>query len=487
MRVIGKTASIAIHSQPPAAKVVSTNPPRTDQRMFASYDTDMAKTKVLREWSLEKSTQFYSKAVELMPGGVSSPVRSFKSVGLTPVFVQSGQGAYLKDADGNRYIDYVMSYGPLILGHAHPAVRVAVAKQLSRGSSFGCCSPLEIELAETITRAVPSIEMVRFVNSGTEAAMSAIRLARGVTGREVIIKMAGGYHGHVDAMLVSAGSGATTHGVPSSPGILQSVAQSTVVVEFNDIAALKGAFEAHGGRVAAVMMEPIMGNIGVVLPRQDYLRQVRDLCRANGALLIFDEVMTGFRVSFSGAQGLFGVMPDITCLGKVIGGGLPTGAYGGSKALMNHISPAGPIYQAGTLSGNPLAMAAGLATLQYLNPDDPYAPLALLGRRLEEGLAAAAENAGVPIRTARSGSMFTPFFVPRGGDSGTPITHYSDALKCDTRAYAVFFKSMLEQGVMLPPSQFEAWFISAAHTMDDIEATISKAKTAFERCAAEAA
>ncbi len=443
----------------------------------------MAKAKVKTGISFEKSSKLYSRAVDLMPGGVSSPVRSFKSVGLAPVFVQSGHGAYLKDVDGNRYIDYVMSYGPLILGHAHPALRAALAKQLGKGTSFGCCSPLEIELAEMITHAFASIEMVRFVNSGTEAAMSAIRLARGATGREIIIKMAGGYHGHVDAMLVSAGSGATTHGVPSSPGILRSSAQSTVVVPFNDISALQAAFDAHSGAIAAVMMEPIMGNIGVVLPEQDYLRKVRDLCRSAGALLIFDEVMTGFRVSFSGAQGLYGVMPDITCLGKIIGGGLPVGAYGGSRKLMNQISPAGPVYQAGTLSGNPLAMAAGLATLQALDPESPYAPLALMGKRLEEGLIAAADNAGVPVAVARAGSMLTLFFLPRHADAGATISNYADALTCDTAAYACFFTSMLEQGVMLPPSQFEAWFISAAHTMDDIEDTITKAGTALNRCA----
>lgn len=443
----------------------------------------MAKVRVKTDVSFDKSRALYNRAVELMPGGVSSPVRSFKSVGLAPVFVQSGQGAYLKDVDGNRYIDYVMSYGPLILGHAHPALRAAVAKQLAKGTSFGCSSPLEVELAELITHAFASMEMVRFVNSGTEAAMSAIRLARGVTGREIIIKMAGGYHGHVDAMLVSAGSGATTHGVPSSPGILRSSAQSTVVVQFNDLAALQKALDAHAGAVAAVMMEPIMGNIGVVLPQQDYLRKVRDLCRTSGALLIFDEVMTGFRVSFSGAQGLYGLMPDITCLGKIIGGGLPVGAYGGSRSLMNHISPAGPVYQAGTLSGNPLAMAAGLATLQALDPESPYAELALMGKRLEDGLIAAAKRHGVPARVVRSGSMLTLFFLSSDNRMDA-ITNYADALTCDTSVFACFFKSMLEQGVMLPPSQYEAWFISAAHTMDDIDATIAKADKALADCAA---
>ncbi len=441
-----------------------------------------------------KSAEFYARALELMPGGVSSPVRSFKSVGLSPVFIKSGQGAYLTDVDANHYIDYVMSYGPLICGHAHPAVRAAVSKQIGRGSTFGCCSPLEVELAQIITTAFGSMEMIRFVNSGTEAAMSAIRLARGVTGRKAIIKMAGGYHGHMDAMLVSAGSGATTHGVPSSPGVLPRVAESTIVVPFNDLPAIEAALASQAGDVAAIIVEPIMGNIGVVLPRQDYLRTLRDLCHAAGALLIFDEVMTGFRVGYSGAQSLYGVMPDITCLGKIIGGGLPVGAYGGSAAIMNHVSPAGPIYQAGTLSGNPLAMAAGLATLRLLDPQEPYGQLELLGRRLADGLAAAAAAQGIPVTVARSGSMLTLFFTGSAPASATVgaahtsagaksiISNYADALMCDTRDYARFFSAMLEQGIMLPPSQFEAWFISAAHTPDDIDMTIEKAGAAFVHC-----
>src|SRR5271170_1041828 len=311
----------------------------------------------------KKSHTLFSRAVKLMPGGVSSPVRSFASVGLSPVFIRSGSGAFIIDVDGNKYIDYVMSYGPLIHGHAHPAIRAAVAKQMNRGSTFGCSSESEVQLAELIAAAMPHVPMVRFVNSGTEAVMSAIRLARAATGRRIIVKFAGGYHGHVDALLVSAGSGALTHGHPSSPGIPEGVVADTLVAEFNDISAVEEIFARHSGHIAAVLVEPVMGNIGVVVPQHGYLAELRKVCDKHGALLMFDEVMTGWRVARGGAQTLFNVRPDITCLGKVIGGGLPVGAYGGAADLMNRISPAGPVYQAGTLSGNPLSMAAGIASL----------------------------------------------------------------------------------------------------------------------------
>ena len=426
-----------------------------------------------------------------MPGGVSSPVRSFKSVGLSPVFIKSGQGAYLTDVDGNNYVDYVMSYGPLIAGHAHPAVRAAVAKQISRGSSFGCCSELEITLATFIAGVMPGVPMVRFVNSGTEAVTSALRLARGATGRPLIVKCAGCYHGHVDALLVQAGSGATTHGQPSSPGIPDAVINNTLLVPFNDAAAAEAVFSQHGGQIAAMIVEPILGNIGVVLPEAGYLARLRELCSRHGVLLIFDEVMTGFRVALGGAQQLQQVQPDITCLGKIIGGGLPVGAYGGRAELMNQVSPAGPVYQAGTLSGNPLAMIAGLTTLRLLqsaaagdaanaanSSQDAYAVLEALGSRLQHGLEKSAARAEVPLVVQRCGSMITPFFTGQSGKES--IKNYADALACDTQAYARFFKAMLDGGVMLPPSQFEAWFISLAHTEADIDQTVEAAAKAFE-------
>jgi glutamate-1-semialdehyde 2,1-aminomutase len=421
----------------------------------------------------KKSQALFARAVKLMPGGVSSPVRSFRSVGLSPVFIRSGAGAGLTDVDGNKYIDYVMSYGPLIHGHAHPAIRAAVAKQMNRGSSFGCCSESEIELAQLIAGAMPHVPMVRFVNSGTEAVMSAIRLARAATGRAMIVKFAGAYHGHVDALLVGAGSGATTHGHPTSPGVPQNVIADTLVVEFNDLSAMERVFAQHGRGIAAVLVEPVMGNIGVIPPQPGFLAALRQLCDKHESLLIFDEVMTGWRVARGGAQTLLGVRPDITCLGKIIGGGLPVGAYGGPIELLNRVSPAGPVYQAGTLSGNPLSMAAGIASLRLLNSDEPYARLEILGARLEKGLQSAAAAAGVPLAVQRCGSMLTPFFL--ADQSGAAVHNNSAALRCDTAAFARFFKTMLESGVMIPPSQFEAWFISLAHNEADIDATIEKA------------
>ena len=429
-----------------------------------------------------RSEKLYAEAVKRMPGGVSSPVRSFKSVGISPVCIKEAKGARLVDLDGNSYIDFVMSYGPLIAGHCPPTVRAAVAKQIDKGSTYGCNSEPEVKLAAVVAESMPNVPMVRFVNSGTEATMSALRLARGSSKRDLVIKVAGCYHGHVDALLVEAGSGATTHGHPSSPGIPESVTANTLLVPYNDLDAAKKIFEANSGKIAVFAIEPICGNIGVVPPLPGYLAGIRELCDKHGALLLFDEVMTGFRVALGGAQELYAIKPDITCLGKIIGGGLPVGAYGGKPELMNQISPAGPIYQAGTLSGNPLSMAAGLATLELLSDGNAYTQLESLGARLESGLTEAAQSAGVPIAVQRIGSMITPFFL-KGASSKKPgeqvICNYAEALQCDTAAFAKFFRVMLDGGVMLPPSQFESWFISTAHTEGDIDATLDVAKTAF--------
>ncbi len=436
----------------------------------------MAKVKMPKT-RYARSEKLYADALRVMPGGVSSPVRSFKSVGMGPVFIKEAKGARLIDADNNSYIDYVLSYGPLIAGHAPPTVRAAVAKQIDKGSSYGCCTEQETRLAGMIASAMPNVPMVRFVNSGTEAVMSAIRLARGATGREGIVKCAGCYHGHVDALLVQAGSGATTHGSPSSPGIPASVTSHTTLVPYNDIAAATAAFEKLGGTLAVFCVEPVCGNMGVVPPEPGYLQALRDLCDKHGTLLLFDEVMTGFRVAYGGAQSRYAVRPDLTCLGKIIGGGLPVGAYGGKAELMNQVSPAGPIYQAGTLSGNPLAMSAGIATLELLEDTAVYAQLEALAARLEEGLVAAASETGTPVSVQRVGSMITPFFVKAGG---LTVKNYADALACDTAAFARFFKVMLDGGVMLPPSQFEAWFVLSAHTEGDIDATVDVAGAAFK-------
>lgn len=423
-----------------------------------------------------KSEKLFEDAAKLMPGGVSSPVRSFKSVGVSPVFIKEAKGARLTDVDGNTYIDYVLSYGPLIHGHCAPTVRAAVAKQVDKGSSYGLSSEAEIRLANMIASAMPNVPMVRFVNSGTEATMSAIRLARGATKRDMVVKCAGCYHGHVDALLVQAGSGATTHGHPSSPGVPEALTANTAIVPFNDIDAAARLFEQVGDRIAVFCVEPICGNVGVVPPEPGYLEGLRELCDKYGSLLLFDEVMTGFRVALGGAQSLYGVRPDLTCLGKVIGGGLPVGAYGGRKELMEQVSPAGPVYQAGTLSGNPLAMAAGIAALELLDAGDVYTLLETLTAALEDGLRDAAASMDVPVTIQRVGSMITPFFVR---ENARPVRNYADALACDTAAYARFFKVMLDGGVMLPPSQFEAWFVSAAHTEADINATVDLAKEAF--------
>jgi glutamate-1-semialdehyde 2,1-aminomutase len=426
--------------------------------------------------AIPASDAAFAKAAAVMPGGVSSPVRAFKAVGGTPVFIREGHGCIVKDLDGNSYIDYVASYGPLIVGHANPRVVAALRDAVGRGSSFGSPTEAETQLASLIISAVPSIEMVRFVNSGTEAVMSAIRLARAATGRDKIVKCIGCYHGHSDGLLVQAGSGALTLGTPSSPGVPASVVSQTVLVPFNDLAAARAIFDHHGKELACFVVEPIAGNMGVVAPAAGYLAELRQLCDRHGTLLLFDEVMSGFRVAWGGAQGLYQVKPDLTCLGKVIGGGLPVGAYGGSKKLMQMVSPAGPVYQAGTLSGNPLAMAAGLATLELLAEPKTYQMLEQRASELAEGLTSAAAAAAVPLVVNRVGSMLTPFFLRRRGDT---VSNFAQATSGDTAAYAAFFHAMLERGVMLAPSQYEAMFVGTAHDDAHIRQTLAAAAQAF--------
>ena len=426
-----------------------------------------------------QSAAAYAEAVKLMPGGVNSPVRAFKAVGLTPPFIQRGEGAYLYDIDGNQYLDYVASWGPLILGHRHPAVIAALENTLhTMGTSFGAPTELESELAQEIITAVPSIEMVRLVNSGTEAAMSAVRLARGYIGREKVVKFAGCYHGHADYFLIQAGSGALTFGVPDSPGIPQAVAAGTIVVPYNNLKAVEAVFQTSGPEIAAVIVEPVAGNMGCIPPQPGFLEGLRALTKHYGTLLIFDEVMTGFRVARGGAQDRFGIRPDLTCLGKIIGGGLPVGAYGGRREIMEQVAPAGPIYQAGTLSGNPLAVSAGLATLRVLQQPGTYDHLENLAARLEMGLKEAAGKAEVPVTFNRVGAMFTAFFNPG------PVTDYATATASDTRAFAAYFRAMLRQGIYLAPSQFEAAFMSLAHTEADIDRTVAAAREAFQEIAA---
>lgn len=420
----------------------------------------------------EKSKEAFQRAKVLMPGGVNSPVRAFKSVKMDPVFMERGKGSKIYDVDGNEYIDYVLSWGPLILGHADDQVVEALKKTTELGTSFGAPSELETKLAELVIERVPSIEVVRMVNSGTEATMSALRLARGFTGRNKIVKFEGCYHGHGDSLLIKAGSGVATLGLPDSPGVPESVAQNTLTVPYNDIESFKLAFDKFGNDIAGVIIEPVAGNMGVVLPEKGFLEEVRRITEENGTLLIFDEVMTGFRVGYHCAQGEFGITPDLTCLGKVIGGGLPVGAYGGRREIMEQIAPSGPIYQAGTLSGNPLAMTAGYETLSQLTKEH-YDYFQKLGQRLASGLAEAATKYNIPHQTAVAGSMVGFFFT------NEKVTNFAKASTSNLDFFAAYFKEMLNQGISLPPSQFEGMFLSTKHTEADIEKTIEAAEIAF--------
>ena len=420
-----------------------------------------------------QSHDLFTRAQALMPGGVNSPVRAFKSVGGEPFFTERAEGPYLFDVDGNRYIDYVGSWGPMIVGHNHPKVLDAVIETAKRGLSFGTPNPLEVTMAETFTRLIPSCEMVRMVNSGTEATLSAIRLARGATGRMRMVKFEGGYHGHGDSFLVKAGSGALTFGVPTSPGVPKALADLTLTLPYNDFDAATALFDECGDDIACLIIEPVVGNANCLPPREGFLQHLRDLCTRHGALLIFDEVMTGFRVALGGAQARYGVTPDLSTFGKVIGGGMPVGAYGGRRELMQRISPAGPIYQAGTLSGNPVAMAAGLAMLDLIQAPGFYESLDAKSNALCDGLEAAAKDAGVPFSTQRVGGMFGMFF------SADKVDTYAGALACDTAAFNRFFHEMLDRGVFLAPSAFEAGFVSSAHDDAVIAQTIKAARAAF--------
>jgi glutamate-1-semialdehyde 2,1-aminomutase len=421
-----------------------------------------------------QSQQAYQRACELIPGGVNSPARAFGGVGGNPIFIARGDGPFLIDVDGNRYLDYCGSWGPLILGHCHPRVTAAVEAALKSGSTFGAPTAVESQLAEIIIELVPSIELVRMVSSGTEASMSAIRLARAFSNRDVIVKFAGCYHGHVDSLLVAAGSSATTLGVPTSPGVPKGCTADTLVLRYNDTSALADAFQAHGHNIAGVILEPIVGNMGLVVPSAEFVSELRRLTLHYGALLIYDEVITGFRLALGGAQELLKQSPDLTVLGKIVGGGLPVGAYGGRADIMAKVMPAGPVFQAGTLSGNPLAMAAGLATLQELKANSPYQRLDQLGRLLADGVQQAAREAGVEHSFARVGSMWTLFF------NAQPVTDYDVAKKSDTKRFGKFFWAMMDRGVYLPCSQFEAAFLSTAMTEEHIRQTIAAASEALK-------
>lgn len=428
-----------------------------------------------------RSAALFAAAKKVIPGGVNSPVRAFQSVEATPLFIERGEGAWVYDADGNKYIDYVGSWGPLILGHRHPQVITALQRCLDEtGTSFGAPTALENTLAGMIVDAVPSVEMVRLVNSGTEAVMSALRLARAYTRRSKIVKFVGCYHGHADYLLIKAGSGALTLGVPTSPGVTAGTAADTINAVYNDLAGLREIFKQEGENIAAVILEPVAGNMGVVPPAPDFLAGLRRLTQEYGSLLLFDEVITGFRVAYGGAQQLYSVTPDLTCLGKVIGGGLPVGAYGGRREIMELVSPAGPVYQAGTLSGNPLAVTAGITTLQMLRRPGVYARLEEKAAKLAGRLAEAAKEAGAEVCFNRVGSMLCTFFT------GTPVYNYTDACAANTRRYAAFFKSMLEQGIYLAPSQFETMFISLAHGDQELDATAEAARHAFRAAMAVA-
>lgn len=422
-----------------------------------------------------RSKKLFEEAKAIIPGGVNSPVRAFKAVGGAPLFIKRAKGSKIYDVDGNEYIDYVLSWGPMILGHAHPKVTKALKKIIETGTSYGAPTPLEIELARMIIDAYPSIEKIRMVNSGTEATMSAIRVARGFTKRDKIIKFEGCYHGHADGLLVKAGSGATTFGVPDSPGVPRSYARNTITIPFNNTEIFKSIVRKEWRSIACVIIEPVVGNIGCVLPFPGFLETLRKETEKYGILLIFDEVMTGFRVSYGGAQAYYGIRPDMTCLGKVIGGGLPVGAYGGKKEIMSMVAPEGPVYQAGTLSGNPLAMTAGIETLKELSKKDSYARLEEKMSHLEEGLQDAAKRAGVKIRFYRAGTMFCTYFTDK------EVVDYKTAKSSDTGQFSRFFRSMLDGGINIAPSQFEACFISLAHTGRDIDKTIGIAYEAFKK------
>lgn len=419
-----------------------------------------------------RSEAIYLRACELIPGGVNSPARAFGAVGGQPIVFERGEGAYLHDVDGNRYIDYIGSWGPMIFGHAPPDVCAAIHAAADRGTSFGAPTEAENILAELIVEAVPSVEKVRLVNSGTEATMSAIRLARGFTGRDLIIKFAGNYHGHVDSLLVAAGSAAATLAVPNSPGVTAGTSQDTIVLHYNDVAAVEAAFAEHGDQIAAVILEPIVGNMGCVVGRPEFHQVLRELTTKHGAVLIFDEVMTGFRVAHGGAQQLFNISPDLTTLGKIVGGGLPLGAYGGRADIMDHVLPVGKVFQAGTLSGNPIATAAGAAMLKMLRDSPPYERLEHISAKLAAGLSEAAAAADIPHTVERVGSMMTLFFHPE------PVTSWRVAEQCDTAKFARFFWALIERGVYFPCSQYEALFVSAAHSDEDIEKTIEAAREA---------
>jgi glutamate-1-semialdehyde 2,1-aminomutase len=421
----------------------------------------------------KKSSALFEKARNLIPGGVNSPVRAGKAVGVDPPFIARAEGCFLWDVDGNSYVDYVCSWGPMILGHAHPVVVKALQEKIPRGTSYGAPTELEVEMAETIIDMVPSIEMVRMVNSGTEATMSAIRLARGFTEREKIIKFEGCYHGHADSLIVSAGSGVATLGIPGCPGVPADLAGHTLSLPFNNLEAVMEAMEKFGSEVAAIIVEPIPGNMGVVLPDKAFLGELREITLKHGSMLIFDEVISGFRVSPGGAQALYGIMPDLTCLGKIIGGGLPVGAYGGRKEIMQSMAPEGGIYQAGTLSGNPLAMAAGLATLKALQKGNIYQELEEKGQTLFSGLETAARSAGLNVAVNRVGSMGSLFFTAEA------VKDFASAKKSNGQIFAGFYSSMLEQGIYLAPSPFEAWFISTAHDQNSIQKTIECASKSF--------
>jgi glutamate-1-semialdehyde 2,1-aminomutase len=425
---------------------------------------------------ITNSSRWFARAQQILPGGVDSPVRAFKAVGGSPLFIRRAAGARIQDVDGNTYLDYVMSWGPLIHGHAPPGLIKALSSTARLGTSYGAPSPLEVELGQRVRRLMPSLERVRFVSSGTEAAMSAVRVARAATRRDKIIKFEGCYHGHADAFLVQAGSGALTLGVPTSPGVTTAAAADTLLASYNDLQSVHRVLAANRGQVAALIVEPIAGNMGLVPPADGFLAGLREACTADGALLIFDEVITGFRAARGGAQALAQVRPDLTCLGKIIGGGLPVGAYGGRADLMELVSPAGPVYQAGTLSGNPLAMAAGIWCLDQLTPR-LYRNLSALGARLAAGLADAARDAQIPLQVNALGSVLTPFFTDRA------VRDYRSATSAKTDRYAAFFRSLLARGIYAPPSQFEAWFLSAAHTVKDVDRTIVAAREAMRELA----